>query len=295
MASGRRGLICQRGKASGLRSGCFGKTTRGPARSTSWRWSVTCPATATAPPTGARSAMSRVQGERHHRPRLDHGFPHLHRRMVAGPHPLVRGWSGLLRIGPHPGHPRQPLALRRRLPHAAQRGRRWHMAGIARRHHGVSAGDAGRLGTRLRARAGAPAGHPGRLVPGVPRYRGPGLCHRLLRRLGRQSTRAAESGQRDLVHDIRSAPRHPRIQVHDQRVGRQPEWFTPGDEGTLTSYGDNDTYVNRYVDVRWQGLQTDADCFSSPEGCPGSGGAGCTDPDASNYSIAVNRRWQLRI
>ena len=69
--------------------------------------------------------------------------------------------------------------------------------------------------------------------------------------------------------------------------GGSQEWFTPGDEGTLTSYGDNDTYVNRYVDVGWQGLQTDADCFSSPEGCPGSGGAGCTDPDASNYSIAA--------
>jgi len=69
--------------------------------------------------------------------------------------------------------------------------------------------------------------------------------------------------------------------------GGSQEWFTPGDEGTLTSYGDNDTYVNRYVDVGWQGLQTDADCFSSPEGCPGSGGAGCTDPDASNYAIAA--------
>ena len=66
------------------------------------------------------------------------------------------------------------------------------------------------------------------------------------------------------------------------------ESFSPGAEGTLTSYGDNgQTFVNRYVDVAWAGIVTDADCFSSPEGCPGSGGTGCTDPDATNYSVAA--------
>ena len=66
------------------------------------------------------------------------------------------------------------------------------------------------------------------------------------------------------------------------------ESFSPGAEGTLTSYGDNgQTFVNRYVDVSWAGIVTDADCFSSPDGCPGSGGTGCTDPDATNYSAAA--------
>ena len=65
------------------------------------------------------------------------------------------------------------------------------------------------------------------------------------------------------------------------------ESFAPDAPGTLTSYGENVTYVNRYIDVRWEPIETDADCFSSTEGCPGSGGPGCTDPDASNYSIAA--------
>lgn len=63
------------------------------------------------------------------------------------------------------------------------------------------------------------------------------------------------------------------------------ESFNPGDEGTLTSYGSGgQTYVNRYVDVAWEGITTDADCFSSPNACPGAGGPGCTDPDAANYA-----------
>ena len=70
--------------------------------------------------------------------------------------------------------------------------------------------------------------------------------------------------------------------------GGEEESFSPGAEGTLTSYGDNgQTFVNRYVDVAWDGIVTDADCFSSPEGCPGSGGTGCTDADAANYSAAA--------
>ena len=70
--------------------------------------------------------------------------------------------------------------------------------------------------------------------------------------------------------------------------GGSEESFSPGAEGTLTSYGDNgQTFVNRYVDVAWAGIVTDADCFSSPDGCPGSGGTGCTDPDATNYSAAA--------
>ena len=67
------------------------------------------------------------------------------------------------------------------------------------------------------------------------------------------------------------------------------ESFNPGDAGTLTSYGEaGQTFVNRYVDVAWEALVTDADCFSSPEACPGTGGAGCTDPDAANYSPAAS-------
>ena len=69
--------------------------------------------------------------------------------------------------------------------------------------------------------------------------------------------------------------------------GGMEESFSPGAEGTLTSYGDNVTFVNRYIDVEWDALTTDADCFSSPEGCPGSGGVGCTDSDAANYSAAA--------
>lgn len=69
--------------------------------------------------------------------------------------------------------------------------------------------------------------------------------------------------------------------------GGMEESFSPGAEGTLTSYGDNVTFVNRYIDVEWDALTTDADCFSSPEGCPGSGGVGCTDFDAANYSAAA--------
>jgi len=69
--------------------------------------------------------------------------------------------------------------------------------------------------------------------------------------------------------------------------GGTQESFSPGAEGTLTSYEDNETYVNRFVDVGWEAIVTDADCFSSPEGCPGSGGTGCTDPDATNYSVAA--------
>ena len=67
------------------------------------------------------------------------------------------------------------------------------------------------------------------------------------------------------------------------------ESFNPGDAGTLTSYGEaGQTFVNRYVDVAWEALVTDADCFSSPEACPGTGGAGCTDSDAANYSPAAS-------
>ena len=52
----------------------------------------------------------------------------------------------------------------------------------------------------------------------------------------------------------------------------QEENFDSGAEGTLTSYDGTNTYVNRYLDVAWDPLVTDADCFSSPEGCPGTGG-----------------------
>lgn len=65
------------------------------------------------------------------------------------------------------------------------------------------------------------------------------------------------------------------------------ESFSPGSEGTLTTYDGANTYVNRFVDVAWDAMVTDADCFSSVEGCPGTGGNGCTDPDASNYSAAA--------
>lgn len=64
----------------------------------------------------------------------------------------------------------------------------------------------------------------------------------------------------------------------------QEENFDSGAEGTLTSYDGTNTYVNRYLDVAWDPLVTDADCFSSPEGCPGTGGPGCTDENASNFS-----------
>ena len=69
--------------------------------------------------------------------------------------------------------------------------------------------------------------------------------------------------------------------------GGQQETFSPGAPGTLTSYGISETFVNRYVDVAWDAIVTDADCFSSTEGCPGTGGNGCTDPDAVNYSAAA--------
>ena len=70
--------------------------------------------------------------------------------------------------------------------------------------------------------------------------------------------------------------------------GGSQESFSPGAEGTLTSYGANgDPFVNRFVDVGWEGIVTDADCFSSPDACPGSGGPGCTDPDASNYAATA--------
>lgn len=63
----------------------------------------------------------------------------------------------------------------------------------------------------------------------------------------------------------------------------QEESFTPGAPGTLTTYDGPNTLVNRFIDVGWDAIVTDADCFSSTEGCPGTGGAGCTDPDAVNY------------
>ena len=65
------------------------------------------------------------------------------------------------------------------------------------------------------------------------------------------------------------------------------ESFPPGSPGTLTSFDGPSTYVNRYIDVAWDGIVTDANCFSSTEGCPGTGGPGCTDPDASNFSVAA--------
>ena len=61
------------------------------------------------------------------------------------------------------------------------------------------------------------------------------------------------------------------------------ETFAPGSPGTLTTYDGPNTFVNRYIDVEWDAIVTDADCFSSTDGCPGTGGSGCTDPDASNY------------
>lgn len=67
----------------------------------------------------------------------------------------------------------------------------------------------------------------------------------------------------------------------------QQESFPPGAPGTLTSFGSTETFVNRFVDVAWDAIVTDADCFSSSEGCPGTGGSGCTDPDAANYSAAA--------
>ena len=42
----------------------------------------------------------------------------------------------------------------------------------------------------------------------------------------------------------------------------QEENFDSGAEGTLTSYDGTNTYVNRYLDVAWDPLVTDADCFS---------------------------------
>ena len=65
------------------------------------------------------------------------------------------------------------------------------------------------------------------------------------------------------------------------------ESFGPGSEGTLTNYSGGQTYVDRYIDVGWDSVTTDADCFSSVEGCPGAGGEGCTDSDAANYSVAA--------
>jgi hypothetical protein len=65
------------------------------------------------------------------------------------------------------------------------------------------------------------------------------------------------------------------------------ESFPQGSPGTLTSFDGPSIYVNRYIDVAWDGIITDANCFSSTEGCPGTGGPGCTDPDASNFSVAA--------
>lgn len=65
------------------------------------------------------------------------------------------------------------------------------------------------------------------------------------------------------------------------------ESFAPGEPGTLTDFDGSTTYVNRYIDVAWDALLTDVDCYSTTEGCPGSGGEGCTDSDASNYSPAA--------
>lgn len=69
--------------------------------------------------------------------------------------------------------------------------------------------------------------------------------------------------------------------------GGQEETLAPGAPGTMTSYDAGNTYVNRYVDVLWESIVTDADCFSSPDACPGAGGNGCTDPDAANFSAAA--------
>ena len=69
--------------------------------------------------------------------------------------------------------------------------------------------------------------------------------------------------------------------------GGTEESLASGAAGTLTSYDGATTYVNRYVDVAWDAIVTDADCFSSTDGCPGSGGDGCTDPDASNYLVSA--------
>ena len=69
--------------------------------------------------------------------------------------------------------------------------------------------------------------------------------------------------------------------------GGQQEAFSSGAPGTMTTYDGPNTFVNRYIDVGWDAIVTDADCFSSTDGCAGTGGDGCTDPDASNYLVSA--------
>lgn len=61
------------------------------------------------------------------------------------------------------------------------------------------------------------------------------------------------------------------------------ESFSSGAPGTITVEDGGSSYVNRYVDVGWTGVTTDADCFSSPSPCP-SAGPGCNDSDAANFN-----------
>lgn len=70
--------------------------------------------------------------------------------------------------------------------------------------------------------------------------------------------------------------------------GGVEEVFSSGAPGTITVEDGGNTFVNRYVDVGWSSVVTDADCFSNPDACPGLGGPGCNDPNAGNYNSSAS-------